>query len=229
MITLFKLQVLGMVPRIARRYYQYSMITLTLRTRMILMWSLKLMYLMYLTLLTEPLPQIRLADVLHGIMHATSRRGMLLALLIVKKAFYERTVFFILLCFFLFLRPCTRTFLFFWVRTFTGSRYEVYEVAVTCTSCFMSSVGCLVCWRNTSLMTALGVDQCIVVLSSTSWGSVFHKVSYSWWGASDVFFREHDVIKSWPLLLSTRKGKSVTNTSRIFNFMCVCCSIIDEV
>ncbi len=133
------------------------------------------------------------------------------------------------LFFFLFLRPCTRTFLFFWVRTFTGSRYEVYEVAVTCTSCFMSSVGCLVCWRNTSLMTALGVDQCIVVLSSTSWGSVFHKVSYSWWGASDVFFREHDVIKSWPLLLSTRKGKSVTNTSRIFNFMCVCCSIIDEV
>ncbi len=37
MITLFKLQVFGMVPRIARRYYQYSMITLTLRTRMILM------------------------------------------------------------------------------------------------------------------------------------------------------------------------------------------------
>ena len=36
-LTLFKLQVFGMVPRIARRYYQYSMITLTLRTRMILM------------------------------------------------------------------------------------------------------------------------------------------------------------------------------------------------
>jgi hypothetical protein len=27
MITLFKLQVFGMVPRIARRYYQFSMIT----------------------------------------------------------------------------------------------------------------------------------------------------------------------------------------------------------
>jgi hypothetical protein len=36
-ITLFKLQVFGMVSRITRRYYQYSMITLTLRTRMILM------------------------------------------------------------------------------------------------------------------------------------------------------------------------------------------------
>jgi hypothetical protein len=32
MITLFKLQVFGMVPRIARRYYQYFMITLILRT-----------------------------------------------------------------------------------------------------------------------------------------------------------------------------------------------------
>ncbi len=32
-----KLQVFGMAPRIARRYYQYSMITLTLRTRMTLM------------------------------------------------------------------------------------------------------------------------------------------------------------------------------------------------
>ena len=31
-ITLFKLQVFGMVPRIARRYYQYSMITSILRT-----------------------------------------------------------------------------------------------------------------------------------------------------------------------------------------------------
>jgi hypothetical protein len=32
MITLFKLQVFGMVPRIERRYYQYSMITSILRT-----------------------------------------------------------------------------------------------------------------------------------------------------------------------------------------------------
>ena len=42
--TLLKLQVLGMVSRIERRYYQYSMITLTLPTRMILMWSLKSEY-----------------------------------------------------------------------------------------------------------------------------------------------------------------------------------------
>jgi hypothetical protein len=36
MITLSKLQVFEMVPRIARKYYQYSMITLILRTLMIL-------------------------------------------------------------------------------------------------------------------------------------------------------------------------------------------------
>ena len=39
LITLFKLQVFGpgMVPRIARKYYQYSMITLILRILTILM------------------------------------------------------------------------------------------------------------------------------------------------------------------------------------------------
>jgi hypothetical protein len=37
MITLFKLRVFGMVARIARKYYQYSMITLILRIPTILM------------------------------------------------------------------------------------------------------------------------------------------------------------------------------------------------
>jgi hypothetical protein len=37
MMTLFKLQVFGMVPHIVRKYYQYSMITLIFRILMILM------------------------------------------------------------------------------------------------------------------------------------------------------------------------------------------------